>query len=226
MKKFFLISILVHLLFIVSISFFSKPDKVAENPSEFNYVVSIKEITSSTTKKDFDNKLKKSIKHKDKNLQRTAKNYRENKPLKKSLQKKSATIKTSNKKVGSFVSKSELKKTVKIFSQSGVKKNQVENEQVPKGKLFIQPSYRFSPRPDYPLTAKKRGYEGEVLINVYVLSSGAVGELQLLKPSGYEMLDESAVLAVKSWKFNPAKNNGVAVSTWVKVPISFKLISG
>ena len=36
-------------------------------------------------------------------------------------------------------------------------------------------------------------------------------------------LDDSALEAVKMWKFEPAKRMGNAVDVWVEIPIRFKL---
>ncbi|MGH7886047.1 MAG: energy transducer TonB, partial [Thermodesulfobacteriota bacterium] len=92
-----------------------------------------------------------------------------------------------------------------------------------KGTLSAYPNYKINPKPNYPMIARRRGYEGNVLIKVWVLKSGKVGEMKLEKPSGYSMLDESALDAVKDWLFIPGKKNGVSVSSWVTIPITFKI---
>ena len=76
------------------------------------------------------------------------------------------------------------------------------------------------------MIARKRGYEGVVLLKVLVLESGEVGDLVLQKDSGYQVLNEAAVEAVQNWIFIPAKKNGKAMSSWVTVPIKFQLESG
>ncbi|MEX1000158.1 MAG: energy transducer TonB [Thermodesulfobacteriota bacterium] len=88
------------------------------------------------------------------------------------------------------------------------------------------PDYRINPKPKYPRTARKRGYEGEVKLKVLVLESGKVGKIEVISPSGYEVLDDSALEAVKNWLFVPGKENGREISSWVTVPITFQLKSG
>lgn len=95
-----------------------------------------------------------------------------------------------------------------------------------KGTEVGYPNYRLNPKPKYPMIARRNGYEGVVLLKVYVLENGKVGKLQLEKSSGYEMLDESAKKAVKDWEFIPGKRNGEPVPSWVTVPIRFQLSSG
>jgi len=88
------------------------------------------------------------------------------------------------------------------------------------------PDYGVNPKPVYPTAARRRGYEGDVKLRVFVLENGKVGKIKIEKPSGYEVLDESALNTVNDWVFIPGKENGKEVSCWVTVPISFRLKSG
>lgn len=89
--------------------------------------------------------------------------------------------------------------------------------------LFAQPRYAENPKPFYPREAKKKGYEGEVLLRVEVLSNGRVGEIEVKRSSGHEVLDRSAMTAVKQWKFIPARKGETPVPAWVHIPIAFQL---
>ena len=86
-----------------------------------------------------------------------------------------------------------------------------------------RPSYGFTPRPGYPAVAIRRGYEGNVLLNAHVLPNGEVEEVTIFRSSGHKVLDNAALKAVKRWKFVPAQRGFKAVSSWVKVPIEFRL---
>lgn len=88
------------------------------------------------------------------------------------------------------------------------------------------PDYKVNPKPRYPMLARRKGYEGTILLRVFVLESGGVGKVELEKSSGYEILDESALKAVKEWVFIPGKRDGEPVPSWVTVPIKFQLNSG
>jgi len=88
------------------------------------------------------------------------------------------------------------------------------------------PDYNLNPKPNYPRAARKRGYEGEVKLKVFVLENGKVGKIEVTLPSGHRMLDESALEAVRNWTFVPGKENGKEVSSWVTVPITFQLKNG
>jgi len=86
------------------------------------------------------------------------------------------------------------------------------------------PKYAGNPKPVYPWEAREKGYQGEVLLKVEVLSNGRVGQIEVKKSSGYDILDQSALTAVKRWKFIPARKGEVAISVWVNIPIKFQLL--
>ncbi|MGW8187203.1 MAG: TonB family protein [Desulfobacterales bacterium] len=85
------------------------------------------------------------------------------------------------------------------------------------------PEYRKNPPISYPTRARRKGYEGTVMLEVLVNRNGRVDDLRVLASSGYEILDRSAVKSVKTWSFKPAKKGNETVDMWVKVPVRFKL---
>jgi protein TonB len=89
--------------------------------------------------------------------------------------------------------------------------------------VFSQPRYVENPKPLYPQEARKKGYEGEVLLKVEVLANGRVGRVDVKKSSGYEILDRSALTTVKEWKFIPANEGDGSIPCWVNIPIKFQL---
>lgn len=78
-------------------------------------------------------------------------------------------------------------------------------------------------RPNYPQVAQKRGWEGEVMLWVLVSPFGEAIDSGVEKSSGYSVLDQSALRAVRSWRFHPAALNGVFVESRVYVPVVFQL---
>ena len=53
--------------------------------------------------------------------------------------------------------------------------------------------------------------------------NGRVGQIEVKKSSGHEMLDRSALTTVKQWRFIPAKKGDDAIPLWVNIPIKFQL---
>ena len=85
------------------------------------------------------------------------------------------------------------------------------------------PMYRKNTPPQYPLIARRRGYQGRVLLEVLVRRDGTVGSIRLSKSSGHETLDRTAIKEVEKWLFHPAKRGDELVEMWVKIPIRFQL---
>ena len=85
------------------------------------------------------------------------------------------------------------------------------------------PEYSKNPPISYPKRARRKGYEGTVVLEVLVNRNGKVDDLRILASSGYEILDRSAVKSVKTWSFRPAKKGNGTVDMWVQVPVRFKL---
>ncbi|MBS4097139.1 MAG: energy transducer TonB, partial [Sulfuricella sp.] len=84
-------------------------------------------------------------------------------------------------------------------------------------------AYLNNPPPAYPLAARRRGIEGTVLVRAEISAEGECLRVELKKSSGTEMLDQTALEAVKKWRFVPAKRGSQAVTAWVEVPLTFKL---
>jgi TonB family protein len=86
-----------------------------------------------------------------------------------------------------------------------------------------RPGYAENPKPLYPQEARENGYEGEVVLRVEVLINGRVGQIEIKRSSGYELLDRSALTTVKQWRFIPAKKGEVPIPLWVNIPVKFQL---
>ena len=85
------------------------------------------------------------------------------------------------------------------------------------------PTYAQTPLPAYPALARARGWEGTTLLRVEVQEDGSVGRVELLGSSGHTALDNSAIQAVKSWRFNPACHGDTPARCFIDVPVRFKL---
>lgn len=88
---------------------------------------------------------------------------------------------------------------------------------------FAVPDYKRNIPPAYPLLARRRGYQGTVVLEVLVAKDGTVASVRLVRSSGAEILDKAAKKGVRKWLFHPGKKGGEAVEMWVKVPIRFRL---
>ena len=76
--------------------------------------------------------------------------------------------------------------------------------------------------PIYPAKMKSERVSGVVLVKVVVDENGDVVERTISKSSRQEF-EDSALDAVRQWKFKPAKKGGVAVKATVSIPIRFSM---
>ena len=85
------------------------------------------------------------------------------------------------------------------------------------------PRYGDNARPAYPPLARLRGYQGVVVLLVEVLVDGRVGQVGIRRSAGHEILDRAALEAVRTWRFEPGRKEGRAVTMSVEVPVRFVL---
>ncbi|AJR08960.1 energy transducer TonB [Photobacterium gaetbulicola] len=90
--------------------------------------------------------------------------------------------------------------------------------------LITKPTFATRPSPvTYPRIAKRRGIEGQVLVEIWIDESGKQVKQNLLRSSGAEILDEAALEAIKRWRFSSHIVDGQAIAHRVQVPVRFKL---
>jgi protein TonB len=76
-------------------------------------------------------------------------------------------------------------------------------------------------KPTYPPIALKARIGGTVVLRVLVSEKGLPAQVDVVR-EGRAGLTEAAVTAVRRWTFEPARKDGVAVQTWISVPIPFE----
>lgn len=87
-----------------------------------------------------------------------------------------------------------------------------------------KPSGISQPKPKYPPAARRAGQQGTVTLSFTIGSSGAVISARIAKSSGYILLDNAALSAIRSWRFKPARNAlDEAVSYSYTLPVPFRL---
>lgn len=83
--------------------------------------------------------------------------------------------------------------------------------------------YLQNPAPSYPTASKRFGEQGTVLLRVLVNAAGAAESVLVKESSGFARLDESALDAVRRWRFVPARRGSDPIAAWVLVPVSFRV---
>jgi len=132
---------------------------------------------------------------------------------------------SSDSKIEDRFEEESQKKSVLQLPFSAIPSEDIKKNPPPPEKevRLIYPKYVENPKPIYPREARKKGYEGEVILRVEILPNGRVGQIEVRRSSGYEILDRSAMETIKQWRFIPAQKGEDRVTFWVNIPIKFQL---
>lgn len=80
-----------------------------------------------------------------------------------------------------------------------------------------------NPRPAYPALSRRLREQGTVLLEILILPDGTVGEVKIKESSGFKRLDDTAMKAVKQWKYTPARRGQEPIAYWYLQPLEFSL---
>ncbi len=102
-----------------------------------------------------------------------------------------------------------------------------EGDLVDLASVTSPPSIVRTINPVYPRLAEQLGVEGTITVNALIDEKGNVIDTGILKGIQDDKgLGKAAEAAVRKWKFEPARKDGVAVKVWKPFAISFKTGSG
>jgi periplasmic protein TonB len=73
--------------------------------------------------------------------------------------------------------------------------------------------------PKYPKEAKREGIQGKVRLAAVIGRDGTIEDLRVI--SGDPVLCESALAAVKKWRYRPTTLNGLPVEVETEIDINF-----
>lgn len=78
-------------------------------------------------------------------------------------------------------------------------------------------------KPEYPLSCRKNGHEGTVILEVTIDKNGSCIGINLVQSAGCSSLDKSARKSLKNARFNPAERFGIKISSTKKIAFRFKI---
>lgn len=90
------------------------------------------------------------------------------------------------------------------------------------GSRLIAPRVIYDPDPEYSPEARAAKYQGSVLLWAVIGPDGVPRELRVARALGMG-LDEKALEAVRTWRFQPATQDGHPVPVMIEVEVSFHL---
>lgn len=90
--------------------------------------------------------------------------------------------------------------------------------------VLHQARFRRPPTPPaYPPRSRALEQEGVSVVRALIDPDGVSREVRLWRSSGYQMLDQAALAAVRGWAFEAARFGGRPVLAWVEIPVRFEL---
>jgi len=84
------------------------------------------------------------------------------------------------------------------------------------------PRVVFQPDPEYSEEARKAKYQGTCVLWVVVGPDGRPHDIKIQRSLGMG-LDEKAIEAVRTWKFEPARKDGQPVAVQINIEVNFRL---
>lgn len=77
--------------------------------------------------------------------------------------------------------------------------------------------------PPYPESARRRGQQGRVVVQVNVSVEGLPLSVSIAQSSGVMVLDDAALAWVRQWHFVPASRGGTPVPGTAEIPVRYRL---
>ncbi len=81
----------------------------------------------------------------------------------------------------------------------------------------------YQPHPKYPYLAKKRRWQGQVLLLISLDEQGNIINIKIEQSSGFTLLDKTAIKTIRQWQFEPAYAQNKAIRSQLRVPIKYQL---
>ena len=87
---------------------------------------------------------------------------------------------------------------------------------------IIPPRVIYSPSPEYSKEARAAHYQGTCVLWLIVGADGKPRNIRVTRPLG-QGLDEKAIEAVRTWRFEPARKDSKPVTVQINVEVTFQL---
>ena len=84
------------------------------------------------------------------------------------------------------------------------------------------PRVIYAPEPEFSEEARKTKFQGTVVLWLIVGTDGRTRDIRIYRSLGMG-LDEKAIEALRRWRFEPGRKDGVPVAVQVTVEVNFRL---
>jgi protein TonB len=86
-----------------------------------------------------------------------------------------------------------------------------------------QPNFVQQAAHVYPPEAARRHQQGTVVLMLYINGSGALDKIEIVKSSGFPLLDEAAIREMKLSKFQPAMEGAIPIRSRAQASVTYRL---
>ena len=86
---------------------------------------------------------------------------------------------------------------------------------------YTPPSVKYKPRLLYPVSAQENEYTGNTKVMIMISKEGTADKVELTRSSGFNVLDNAALIFCRNMLFNPAIRNGKPVNSKMEWEIKF-----
>lgn len=90
-------------------------------------------------------------------------------------------------------------------------------------RVDVAPKLHRPIKPEYPRASRERGEAGAVRLRIGIGAKGLVESAEIIASTGFKLLDEAALKAVRAARFIPARLDGEAVFSTAEIKLEFKL---
>ena len=237
--KFYLLSIGIHIGLIGIFFIFESSKKDAQTNIVYFETITVEDLSLANNQKSESNIESKKVRESNrKDIFEEEKVQKENfvkekvqiSRIKKTLdtkirnQSSKGEEKKESENIKTFEFNKSIKENNKPYSYS-LKKNKNSNQENNKKKY--RAIYKIgtfnNPHPPYPLVARKKGWQGRLILEVSISEKGKVKKIDIIESSGYEILDSVSKEPLKKWQFKPAMLGNKNIEDKLNIPIKFVL---
>ncbi|MDC3091634.1 energy transducer TonB [Rickettsiales bacterium] len=210
-SKYLIISFGIHFLLILFIFIENNEIKKSDTSMLLVEVVSLKANTNINNEKQ---------EEKTNEIEKNKSHIEKKKTIKKNYFKDNPNIIYNNKTLNKefYIKKNEQDKRITVTKKTINKGTKKKNS-----KAIYKVGSINNPHPPYPLIARKKGWQGNLTVNVLVNKNGLVDKINIKKSSGHKLLDEISIKTIKKWYFIPARSGTTNIKDQLIIPVRFIL---
>jgi protein TonB len=86
-----------------------------------------------------------------------------------------------------------------------------------------QPTFAMQATHIYPPEAARRHQQGTVVLMLYINGNGTLDKIEILKSSGFPLLDAAAIKEMRQSKFQPAMDGAIPIRSRAQASVTYRL---